>query len=83
MSSGRKSCINRPLIHTTSPGVKRPLLQPQTVKTIAPAIIKLVMSDWPILSQARLTSLRTAARAKAPTASLIAARLRGPRRRNI
>ena len=61
--------MRRPLIHTTSPGVKRPWLQPQTVKIIAPAIIKLVISDWPTLSQARLTSLRTEARAKAPTAS--------------
>jgi hypothetical protein len=31
------------LTSTTSPGVKRPLLQPQTVKIIAPAIIALVI----------------------------------------
>ena len=36
MSSGRKSCISSELTSTTSPGVKRPLLQPQTVKIIAP-----------------------------------------------
>jgi hypothetical protein len=29
----------------------------------------LVISDWPMLSQASETSLRTEARAKAPTAS--------------
>jgi DMSO/TMAO reductase YedYZ molybdopterin-dependent catalytic subunit len=38
------------------------------VKIIAPAIIRLVISAWPMLSQARLTSLRTVALAKAPIA---------------
>ena len=44
-------------------GVKRPWLQPQTVKIIAPAIIRLVISDWPMLSQASEVSFLTAARA--------------------
>ena len=69
MSSGRNSCISSELTSTTSPGVKRPWVQPQTVKIIAPAIIALVISDWPMLSQASETSLRTAARVKAPIAS--------------
>ena len=43
-------------MNTTSPGVKRPWLQPHTVKPIAPAIIRLVIRLWPMLSQARLTS---------------------------
>ena len=58
MSSGRKSCISSALTSTTSPGVKRPFDQPQTVNAIAPAIIALVISDWPMLSQASEVSLR-------------------------
>ena len=69
MSSGLKSCISNPLIHTTSPALKRPWLQPHTVKIIAPAIITFVISDWPMLSQASETSFRTAARVKEPMAS--------------
>jgi hypothetical protein len=45
MSNGLNSCISSELTSTTSPGVKRPRLQPHTVKIIAPAIIILVISD--------------------------------------
>jgi hypothetical protein len=66
---------------TTSPGVKRPRLQPQTVKAIAPAIIRLVISDWPMLSQASEVSFLTAARrrrdrlAVAPRLALLGAEI--------
>ena len=56
------------LTKTTSPGVNRPWLQPQTVKIIAPAIIRFVTRAWPMLSHASETSLRTVARAKAAIA---------------
>ena len=69
MSSGRNSCISREFTSTTSPGVNRPWLHPHTVKIMAPAIIKLVMKLWPMLSQASEVSLRTAARVNAPMAS--------------
>ncbi len=60
MSSGRKSWASSVLTSTTSPVVNCPLLQPQTVKPIAPAIIRLVISDWPMLSQASEVSLHFA-----------------------
>ena len=55
--------------------MNRPWLQPQTVKTIAPAIIRLVISDWPMLSQASETSLRTAARGEGADRVVVALRL--------
>ena len=68
-SSGRKSCASNVLTTTTSPGVNRPCAQPQIEKPIAPAIIRLVIADWPMLSQASEVSTLTVVRARARTAT--------------